>query len=87
VHSGLQRVRSIVVGGVTLQLGVQVLATEIPECDLVANKMAAHASLENTGDTTRNLLIPIPRDHRAGFPYDTRNKEIIQFFRLSQRYS
>ena len=74
VHSGLQRVRSIVVRSVALQLGVQVLATEIPHCDLVTNKMAAYASLENSGDVTRHLLIPIPRDHRVGVSYDKRNK-------------
>jgi hypothetical protein len=82
VKSGLQRVRSIVVRSVALQLGVQVLATEIPHCDLVANKMAAYASLENSGDITRHLLIPIPRDHRAGFSCDIRNKEINAIFEI-----
>jgi len=82
VHSGLQRVRSIVIRSVAFQLGVQVLATEIPHCDLVANKMAAYASLENGGDIARHLLIPIPRDHWAGFSYDTRNKEIDAIFEI-----
>lgn len=80
MHCSLKRVRSIVISGVALQLGVQVLATEILDCDLVANKMAANASLENSGDVAHHLLIPIPRDHRAGFAYDTRNKEINAIF-------
>ena len=80
VYSGLQRVRSIIVRSVALQLGVQVLATEIPHCNLVTYKMTAYASLENSGDITRHLLIPIPRDHRVGFSYDTRNKKINAIF-------
>jgi hypothetical protein len=82
VHCSLKRVRSIVISSVALQLGVQVLATEILDCDLVANKMAAYASLENSGDITHHLLIPIPCDHRAGFAYDTRNKEIYAIFEI-----
>ena len=77
VHSGLQRVRSIVIRSVAFQLGVQVLATEIPHCDLVANKI-----VDNSGNITRHLLIPIPRDHWAGVSYDTRNKEINTIFEI-----
>jgi hypothetical protein len=74
--------RSIVIRRVALQLGVQVLATKISDYDLVANKMAAYASLENSRDITCQLVIPIPRDHRAGFAYDTRNKEINTIFEI-----
>jgi hypothetical protein len=66
----------------TLQLGVQVLATEIPDYDLVANKMTTCASLEKSGDITCQLVIPIPSNHWPGFACETRNKEINSIFEI-----
>lgn len=59
--------RSIVVRSVALELGVQILATEIPDNDLAADKMAADVSLDRSGDITCQLVVPVPLDHRARF--------------------
>lgn len=67
VHSGLQRVRSIVIGSETLELGVQMLSTKISNYDLVADKMAPDARPKHSRDITCQLLVAIPRDHRARF--------------------
>jgi hypothetical protein len=67
-------VRSIVIRSAALELGVQILATEIPDNDLVADKMAADTSLDRSGDITCKLFVPVPLDHRARIACDTRNK-------------
>jgi hypothetical protein len=67
-------VRSIVIRSAALELGVQILATEIPDNDLAADKMAADASLDHSRDITCQLVVPVPLDHRARFACEARNK-------------
>jgi hypothetical protein len=69
-------VRSIVVISAASELGVQILATKIPDNDLVADKMSADDSLDHSGDITCQLVVPIPRDHRAWFACDRRKKRL-----------
>lgn len=68
-----QRVRSVVVISAAPELGVQILASKIPDNDLVADKISADESLDHSGDITCRLIVPIPRDHRARFACDRRN--------------
>lgn len=56
------------------ELRVQILATEIPDNDLVADEISADDSLDHSGDITCRLVVPIPRDHRERFACDKRNK-------------
>lgn len=76
MNSSFEGVRSIVVRSAAPELRVQILATKIPDNDLVADKMSVGDSLDHSGDVTCHLVIPIPRDYRARFACDKRIIEI-----------
>jgi hypothetical protein len=67
---------SVVIGSVTFELRVQILATKISNYDLIADHVATDAGLDHSGDVACQLVVSIPRDHRVRFACETRMKEI-----------